>query len=164
MKVTLATKAVAITGLCLALLLSVVQLIAVFYPQDQWTIDNIYGGAPPEENPEAYFAFNQGYAYADAFFWCPLQIVGSIGMLAGGQKWGFLLALMGSMPFMYSGITIFVWDRDMGIRENTFLYWVIIWGMWPKFGVWEAIYLFIRLMSTEGDEQQEKSSKNRKKD
>ena len=66
-------------------------------------------------------------------------------MLAGA-KWGFLLALIASVPFWYSAIWIYVWDRDMGVRQPTFTYWLIVWGMWPAFGVIEGLYCFTRLL------------------
>jgi hypothetical protein len=33
----------------------------------------------------------------------------------------------------------FVWDRDLGFRENTLSYWLITWGMWPVFGIVEGL-------------------------
>ena len=98
-----------------------------------------------ETDPVAYFAFNQAFAWADPFLWAPLQIAGSIGMLLG-QRWGFLLALMASVPFWYTSVFFYIWDRDLGFRENTFNYWFVIWGMWPLFGVTEGVYCFVRLV------------------
>ncbi len=114
-------------------------------PRSEWTIKNVYGGDPTATDATAYFAFNQGYAWADAFLWAPLQIGGSIGMLLG-HRWGFLLALMASVPFWYTAITIFIWDRDLRFRQNTFSYWVFIWGVWPVFGLLEGVYCFWRLL------------------
>jgi hypothetical protein len=145
MEVTILTWAVAIAGLLLIGLLSALQLVAVIHPRERWTIDNVYGGTPEATDPNAYFAFNQGQAWADPFFWAPLQIAGSIGMLLGHQ-WGFLLALAASVPFLYSAILIFIWDRDLGFRQNTFSYWVFVWGMWPAFGALEGVYCFVRLL------------------
>ena len=105
----------------------------------------MYGGSPETTDPTAYFAFNQGYAWADAIFWAPLQIAGSVGMILG-YRWGFLLALVASVPFWYTAIPIFIWDRDLGYRRNTFTYWVIVWGMFPAFGIIEGVYCFVRLM------------------
>jgi hypothetical protein len=144
-EVTALTWIVAVTGLVLIGLLGALQLVAVFRPRSQWTIDNVYGGRPDSTDPTAYFAFNQGFAWADPWFWAPLQIAGSIGTLLG-QRWGFLLALVASVPFWYTAITIFIWDRDLGFRQKTFSYWVFIWGMWPVFGVLEGVYCFVRLM------------------
>ncbi|NNF87194.1 MAG: hypothetical protein HKM97_01570 [Acidimicrobiia bacterium] len=145
MEVTLLTWIVAITGLVLIGILGTVQFIAVIKPRDPWTIANVYGGSPDRTDPKAYFAFNQGSAWADPFFWAPLQIAGSIGMLLG-ERWGFLLALMASVPFWYTAIFFYIWDRDLGFRENTFMYWVIIWGMWPAFGIFEGVYTLVRLL------------------
>ncbi|MGI9647599.1 MAG: hypothetical protein ACR2OI_03680 [Acidimicrobiia bacterium] len=145
MEVTLATWVVAIAGLVLIGLLGALELVAVIRPRAAWTIDNVYGGDPDSTDPRAYFAFNQGLAWADPFFWAPLQIAGSIGMMMG-ERWGFLLALAASVPFWYTAIVIYIWDRDLGFRENTFMYWVIIWGMWPVFGVIEGVYTFTRLL------------------
>jgi hypothetical protein len=64
-----------------------------------------------------------------------------------GARWGFLLALMGSVPFWYSAIWIYIWDREMGFRENTVRYWVFVFGIWPAFGVVEGIYCFVRLLA-----------------
>jgi hypothetical protein len=139
------TWIVAIAGLGLIGLLASLQLVAVLRPRSDWTIENVYGGSPDATDPKAYFAFSQGQAWADPFFWAPLQIAGSIGMLLG-QRWGFLLALAASVPFWYSAILIFVWDRDLGFRQKTFTYWVFIWGMWPVFGVLEGVYCFVRLI------------------
>lgn len=139
------TWVVAITGLVLIGLLAALQLVAVIRPRSTWTIESVYGGDPGATDAKAYFAFNQGYAWADPFFWAPLQIAGSIGMLLG-QRWGFLLALVGSVPFWYTAITIFVWDRDLGFRENTLTYWVFVWGIWPVFGIVEGVYCFARLL------------------
>ena len=144
MDVTAATWVIAIVGLLLICLLSGLQLVAVVRPRAPWTIENVYGGSPDATDPKAYFAFNQGYAWADPFLWAPLQIAGSVGMLLG-QRWGFLLALAASVPFVYTAITIFIWDRDLGFRKNTFTYWVVVWAMWPVFGVVEGIYCFTRL-------------------
>jgi hypothetical protein len=47
----------------------------------------------------------------------------------------FLLALAAFVPFWYTAITIFIWDRDLGFRQNTFTYRVVVWGIWPVFGV-----------------------------
>ena len=145
MDVTPFTWIVALTGLALILLLATLQFVAVVRPRAEWTVDNVYGGSPDSTDPVAYFAFNQGYAWADAVFWAPLQIAGSIGMLAG-QRWGFLVALIASVPFWYTAIPIFVWDRDLGFRQRTVTYWIVVWGMWPAFGVVEGVYCLVRLL------------------
>ncbi|NNJ66269.1 MAG: hypothetical protein HKP16_11905, partial [Xanthomonadales bacterium] len=67
------------------------------------------------------------------------------GMLLG-QRWGFLLALMASVPFWYSAIPIFIWDRDLGFRQNTVWYWVVVWGLFPVYGLIEGAYCFWRLI------------------
>jgi hypothetical protein len=149
MQVTIATRTVAIVGLLISLLLWSLQFVAVIYPRDQWTIENVYGGTPGE-NPEAYFAWNQGAAWADTFFWLPLQIVGSAGMLLG-QKWGFLLSLMASVPFCYSAIWVYIWDQSMGFAENTLTYWVVVFSMWPLFGIVEGVYVFVRLLCEDSE-------------
>lgn len=145
MEVTVLTWIVAIAGLVLIGLLAALQFVAVIRPRSEWTIANVYGGRPEATDPTAYFAFNQGSAWADPFFWAPLQIAGSIGMLLG-HRWGFLLALVASVPFWYTAIFFFIWDRYLGFRENTFTYWVIIWGIWPFFGIVEGVYTFARLL------------------
>ena len=145
MDVTAATRVIAVLGLILIGLLGGLQLVAVIRPRAEWTIKNVYGGTPDGTDPAAYFAFNQGVAWADPFFWAPLQVAGSIGMLLG-ESWGFLLALAAAVPFVYSAIPMYIWDRDLGFRENTFNYWVIIWGMWPAFGLVEGVYTFTRLL------------------
>ena len=145
MDVTVMTVVVAVTGLVLIVLLGSLQLIAVFRPRSDWTIRNVYGGDPESTDPTAYFAFNQGAAWADPFFWAPLQVAGSIGMLLG-ERWGFLLALMASVPFWYTAIYFFIWDRDLGFRERSFNYWVVVWGMWPVFGILEGVYCLVRLL------------------
>ncbi len=145
MDVTLMTWLVAIGGLAITAVLGAAELVAVLRPRDQWTIDNVYGGSPDATDPTAYFAFNQGYAWADAVFWLPLQVAASIGMLLG-EQWGFLLGLVASVPFWYTAIPIFVWDRDLGFRQNTFTYWVFVWGMFPAYGVIEGVYCFVRLL------------------
>lgn len=145
MEVTIMTWVVAVGGLLIMGLLMAVQLVAVLEPRAEWTIENVYGGDPGSTDPRAYFAFNQGMAWADVFFWGPIQIAGSVGMLLG-QRWGFLLALMGSIPFLYTAITIFFWDRDLGFRKNTLFYWVVVWGMFPAFGVVELLYCLVRLL------------------
>ncbi|MDH3261799.1 MAG: hypothetical protein OEM84_12625 [Acidimicrobiia bacterium] len=145
MEVTAMTWVVAVTGLVLIGLLGSLQFVAVIHPRSEWTIKNVYGGDPSATDPKAYFAYNQGYAWADPFFWAPLQIAGSIGMLLG-QRWGFLLAVAASVPYWYTAITIFIWDRDLGFRKNTLSYWVIIWGMFPVFGMLQGVYSFIRLL------------------
>jgi hypothetical protein len=63
-----------------------------------------------------------------------------------GERWGFLLAMMASVPFWYSAIWIYIWDRDLGFRQPTLYYWVVVWGIWPAFGVLEGIYTFLRLL------------------
>ncbi|MDJ0627102.1 MAG: hypothetical protein QNJ44_02485 [Rhodobacter sp.] len=145
MHVTFWTWIIAGTGLLLSLLLGSFQLAALLRPHSRWTIENVYGGSPEGTDPKAYFAFNQGAALADPIFWLPLQIAASLGMLAGA-KWGFLLALIASTPFWYSAIWFYVWDRDMGFRRKTLYYWVVIWGLWPAFGMIEGVYCFVRLL------------------
>jgi len=146
LEVTALTWVIAIAGLVLIGLLGMLQLVAVIRPQSEWTVSNVYGGSPDVTDPTAYFAFNQGYAWADTFLWAPLQIAGSIGMLLG-ERWGFLVALIASVPFWYTAIPIFIWDRDLGFRQNTFTYWAIIWGMWPAFGIIEGAYCLVRLLN-----------------
>jgi hypothetical protein len=145
MEVTALTRAVAITGLMLMGLLGGLQTVAVLRPRAAWTIENVYGGTPEATDPKAYFAFNQGVAWADTFLWAPVQIAGSIGMLLG-RTWGFLLALMASVPFWYTAVPMLIWDRDLGFRENTFYYWVVVWGIWPAFGILESVYCVVRLL------------------
>lgn len=145
MEVTALTWIIAIAGLILMGLLGSLQWVAVLRPQADWTVENVYGGDPSITDPKAYFAFNQGLAWADAVFWMPLQMAGSIGMLFG-ERWGFLLALVASVPFWYTAIPIFVWDRDLGFRKNTVTYWVVIWGMFPAFGLLEGTYVFTQLV------------------
>ena len=145
MEVTTLTWIVAILGLLIMGILASLQFVAVLRPRTEWTIENVYGGTPEDTDPTAYFAFNQGYAWADSFLWAPLQIAGSIGMLLG-QRWGFLLALAASIPYVYTAIPIFIWDRDMGFRENTLFYWLIVWGMFPAYGVLAGVYTFVRLL------------------
>jgi hypothetical protein len=138
------TWVIAVGGLVLMMLLAVLQLVAVLKPRGQWTITNVYGGQPDGTDPRAYFAVNQGFAWADTFFWAPIQIAGCVGMLLG-HRWGFLLALMGAVPFVYTAIQIFIWDRDMGFRQHTAMYWIVIWGMWPAYGLLAGVYCFSRL-------------------
>lgn len=145
MDVTPLTWLVAGTGLVLILLLGGLQLAAALRPRAQWTIDTVYGGDPSDTDPTAYFAFNQGFAWADSLFWVPLQIAGSIGMLLG-QRWGFLLGLAASATFVYTAIQFFIWDRDLGFRKNTANYWIVVWGMWPAYGILEGVYTFVRLL------------------
>jgi hypothetical protein len=145
MEVTALTWVIAITGLVLIGLLGSLQFVALIRPRSQWTVRNVYGGDPDRTDPKAYFAYGQGYAWADVFFWAPIQIAGSVGMLLG-ERWGFLLALVASVPYVYTAITIFIWDRDLDFRENTFFYWVIIWGIWPVFGLIQGIYAILRLI------------------
>lgn len=144
MLVTTTTWLIALGGLLLISLLLLLQGIALLRPHSEWTVKNVYGGTPEKSDSQAYFAFNQGFALADVMFWGPLQLVGSIGMLLG-ERWGFLFALMGAVPFCYSAIQFFVWDRDMGFRRNTFTYWFVVWGMFPLFGVVEMAYCLWRL-------------------
>ena len=145
MEVTALTWIVALGGLAIMALLGSLQLVAVLRPRTEWTIENVYGGSPENTDPTAYFAVNQGMAWSDVFFWAPLQIAGSIGMLLG-ERWGFLLGLAASVPYVYTAVTIFIWDRDMGFRQNTVTYWVVVWGMFPAFGLLEGIYTFVRLL------------------
>jgi hypothetical protein len=145
MDVSIWTWIVALAGLVLMGLLGTLQFIAALRPRSEWVVANVYGGSPEATDPKAYFAFNQASAWADPFFWAPLQIAGSIGMLLG-HRWGFLLALAASVPFWYTSIFFFIWDRDLGFRDNTFNYWVIVWGMWPAFGIVEGAYTFVRLL------------------
>jgi hypothetical protein len=144
-EVTTATWVIAIAGLVLILLLGALQFVAVIRPRSDWTVKNVYGGDPNSTDPKAYFAYNQGYAWADVFFWAPIQIAASVGMLLG-ERWGFLLALVASVPYVYTAITIYIWDRDLGYRKNTIGYWVIIWAMWPIFGLIQGIYSLLRLL------------------
>ena len=143
MDVTLATWVVAVGGLVLIGLLGAVQLAAIVRPRAQWTVETVYGGSPDTTDPKAYFAFNQGLAWADAAFWLPFQVVGSIGMLLG-QQWGFLLALAASVPYVYSAFPLFIWDRDMGFRGR---FWFVAWVIWPAFGVLQGVYVFARLVT-----------------
>ena len=50
------------------------------------------------------------------------------------------------MPFWYTAIPVFIWDRDMDFRKNTLNYWVVVWGMWPAYGVLEGVYCFLVLL------------------
>ena len=145
MEVTVATWIIAVAGMVLIVLLSGMQLVAVVRPRAAWTVQNVYGGDPSVTDPTAYFAFNQGFAWADPFLWAPLQIVASIGMLLG-QEWGFALAIAASVPYVYTAVQFFIWDRALGIRQPTFYYWVVVWGMWPAFGLIQAAYGFVRLL------------------
>ena len=145
MEVTISTWVVALLGFALMGLLMVLQGLAIARPRAPWTIQNVYGGDPEGTDARAYFAFNQGWAWADSVFWGPVQLAGSVGMLFG-SRWGFLLALVGSVPFWYSAIPIFIWDRDMGFRKNTIAYWVFAWGIFPTFGLVEMGYCIWRLL------------------
>ncbi len=145
MDVTAFTWIVAVAGLVIIGILGSLQFVAVLKPRSEWTIENVYGGSPDSTDPKAFFAYNQGWAWADTFFWAPLQIAGSVGMLLG-ERWGFLIALIASVPFWYTAIPIFIWDRDMGFRQNTLYYWVVVWGMFPAFGILEGVYTFVRLL------------------
>ena len=145
MEVTVLTWVVGTAGILLMTLLGGLRLVAVVRPRAKWTVENVYGGDPSKTDPKAFFAYNQGLAWADALFWAPVQLLGSIGMLFG-MRWGFLLALIGSVPFWYTAIPIFVWDRDMGVRQPTVFYWVIVWSMFPAFGLLEGVYCFARLL------------------
>ena len=145
MSVTPITWTVAVAGLVLASILVILQFIAILKPHSAWTIRNVYGGSPDSTDPKAYFAFNRGFAIADAVFWGPLQLAGSIGMLMG-ERWGFLLGLVASVPFWYTAVVMYVWDRDLGFRQNTVRYWVFVWGMFPVFGVIETAYCLMRLL------------------
>lgn len=144
MAVTSWTIVVAGAGLLFSIVLMGAQIVAVARPRASWTIENIYGGRPDDVDSKAYFVFYQAFARADVFFWLPVQMIGSVGMLMG-QRWGFLLALIGSVPFWYTAIMFYVWDRDLKLRQNTFVYWVLVWGIFPVFGVLEGVYCFLRL-------------------
>ena len=88
MDVTLLTWSVAMLGLLIIGLLGSIQFIAVLLRRSDWTIKQSHGGSPGATDSNAYFAFNQGFAWADSVFWAPFQVAGSIGMLLG-ERWGF---------------------------------------------------------------------------
>ena len=144
MQVTATTWVVALLGLAIIGLLATLQLVAAVHPRADWTIRNVYGSTPERTDPTAYFAYHLGQALADVAIWAPLQIAGSVGMLLG-ERWGFLLALMASVPYVYTAVLVFVWDRDMEFRKPTLTYWLVIWGMFPAFGLVEAVYCWSRL-------------------
>ena len=144
MDVTVFTWIVAVAGLVIIGILGSLQFVAVLRPRSEWTVKNVYGSSPENTDPTAYFAYNQGLAWADSFFWVPLQVAGSIGMLLG-ERWGFLLAMMASVPFSYTAILLYIWNRDMGFRKNTLFDWVV-WAMFPAFGILEGVYTFVRLL------------------
>ncbi len=145
MEVTTLTWIVALGGLLIIGLLGSLQLVAVIRPRSDWTIENVYGSSPEHTDPTAYFAYNQGLAWADVILFAPLQIAASVGMLLGA-RWGFLLALMAAVPFVYTAIPIYIWDRDLGFRRPTWFYWVVVWGMFPAYGLLEGLYAFGRLI------------------
>lgn len=145
MEVTVATWVIAVAGLLLIALLGAMQLVAVIRPRATWTVANVYGGDPGTTDPAAYFAFNQGLAWADVLLWVPLQVVASIGLLLGAQ-WGFLLALVASAPWVYTAVPIFIWDRDLGFRGQGAFYWIVVWAMWPAFGLLQGAYVLVRLL------------------
>ncbi len=146
MESTALSTTIAVIGLALMGLLGSLQLVAAMRPRTEWTIKNVYGGSPDATDPVAYFAANQGWAWADVLVWAPLQLAGSIGILLG-ERWGYLLALAASLTFVYTAIQFFIWDRDLGFRQPTLNYWVVIWGMWPAFGIVQGVYTFGRLLS-----------------
>ena len=146
MEVTVATWVVALAGLALMGLLMTLRAIAVARPRAEWTIDNVYGGSPDDTDPKAFFAYNQGYAWADTFLWGPIQMVAVVGMLLG-QRWGFLLGLVAAVPYVYTAVTIYIWDRDMGFRGEGWFYWIVVWGMFPAYGLVLGAYCFYRLMA-----------------
>ena len=145
MEVTIATWVVAVAGLLLIGLLGAMQLVAVIRPRTSWTIANVYGGDPEATDATAYFAFNQGLAWADVLLWVPLQVLASIGLLLG-YEWGFLLALVASAPWVYTAVPIFIWDRDLGFRGQGAFYWIVVWAVWPAFGLLQGAYVFVRLL------------------
>ena len=145
MEVTAFTWFVAIAGLAIITLLASLQAVALVRPKADWTIKNVYGGPPDHTDPIAYFAFYRGMAWADVVAWLPLQAAASIGMLLG-QRWGFLLALIASVPFWYTAFSFFVWDRELGFRKPTLTYWLVVWGMFPAYGILEGVYAFVRLV------------------
>ena len=142
MDVTPATWVVAVAGLVLIVALGAAQLVAIVRPRAQATVEKVYGGDPSTTDPTAYFAYNQGLAWADVVSWVPLQLAGSIGMLLG-ERWGFLLALAAAVPFVYSAFGLFIWDRDLGFRGR---HWLVAWAVWPAFGLVQGIYCFVRLV------------------
>ena len=146
MEATQSTYLVAIAGLLIIGLLMIFQLIALLKPDSEWVKKSVYGGSFENSDPKACFAFYRGFALADVFTWGPLQVIGSIGMLMG-EHWGFLIALVGSVPFWYSSIPFFIWDREMGFRKKGFNYWFFTWGMFPLFGVVETLYCLVRLLN-----------------
>ena len=58
-------------------------------------------------------------------FWAPFQVAGSVGMLLG-ERWGFLLALIASVPFWYSAIPIYIGIATWGSATGTLTYWVFV--------------------------------------
>ncbi len=56
-----------------------------------------------------------------------------------------LIGLLGGLQLV-AAVPIFIWDRDLGFRQNTVFYWVVVWGMFPAFGVIEGVYCFARLL------------------
>jgi hypothetical protein len=48
--------------------------------------------------------------------------------------------------YWYTAVTNYIWDRDLGFPQPTFMYWVIVWAIWPAFGIIEGVYCFVRLM------------------
>ena len=145
MEVTIWTWIIALAGIMIIGLLGSLEFIALLKPRSQWTIDNVYNGSPDATDPKAFFALNQGLAWVDVVFWAPLQVLASLGMILGA-KWGVLLGLMASVPFWYTAVVLFVWDRDLGFRQNTLFYWIVVWGMFPAYGVIEGVYCFSRLL------------------
>ena len=144
MTVTFWTVLIAAAGALIMTVLATLQTIAVLRPKSKWVVRRVYGGHPNATDPVAYFAYNLGLARADVFLWAPLQFAGSAGMLLG-ERWGFLLALMASVPYWYSAIPILTWDRRLGYADANLWYW-LKWAVFPVYGLAASAYCFARLI------------------
>jgi hypothetical protein len=65
------------------------------------------------------------------------QVSGSLS----GKNSSFVLQLI------HSAILIYIWDRDLDFRRQTLFYWIIVWVMFPAFGVIELFYCLTRLLA-----------------
>ena len=138
MEVTAWTWLVAVTGAAIMTLLGTLQLSAMLRPRSDWVIANVYGGRPDATDPRAYFAFNQGFAWADPLLWAPLQIAGSIGMLLG-ERWGFLLALTTERLSMRPEMRLFLAVGFLGSYTTFSTYMVESLYLWRDGGLWPGL-------------------------
>lgn len=142
---TLLTWVLVIVGFLIYIPVFYGQIMLLARPYSQKTRDIVIGKGE-DWRDRTHFRSSYGFAWADIFFFLPLLVIGSVGVILG-QVWGYIIWSAVAAIAVNVSIVLYFSEKEYVYPVwGPLAYYTFYWGFFVYWGMITIIYIVSRFL------------------